>query len=226
MFGRGRHLSILPMCYSLIHGITSLNPIDKLNFMLTFSQALILALVALGVLPPPFVVLVPLVYIWIIGRGLIKGGANIRVEELAEILSERWKNPQELAEYMKRYWCALDYSSSATTRQHTCTSLALLQILSGVAIFWKASIAYGLLALVEGGVLWVMATRVNRPLSMYKDVKVRTSSSPFCRREWRLGVSSLIAYAQIYPANGNATFIASRLLSDELVQHEIAATQA
>lgn len=209
------------MCYSLIHGITSLNFIDKLNCMLTFSQALILALVGLGVLPPPFVVLIPLVYIWIIGRGLITGGADIRVEQLAESLSERWKNPQELAEYMKRYWCALDYSSSATARQHTCTSLALLQILSGVAIFWKASIVYGLLALVEGGMLWVMATRVNRPLSMYKDTKVRNSDAAFCRSEWGNGVAALIAYAELHPENLNAKHIAVHLMSDELVIREI-----
>ena len=209
------------MCYSPIHGITSLNPLDILNFMLIISQALVLALVGLGVLPPPFVVLIPLAYIWIIGRGLITGGANIRVKELAVILSERWKNPQELAEYMKRYWCALNYSSSATTRQYTCTSLALLQILSGVAIFWKASIAYGLLGLVEGGMLWVMATRVNRPLSMYKDVKVRNSDAAFCRGEWRNAVAALIAYAELHPENPNAKHIAMHLMSDELVIREM-----
>lgn len=194
--------------------------------MLILSQFLVLALVGLGVLPPPFVTVLPWAYIWLIGRELIKGGAHIRVEELTELLSDRWNNPQELAEYMKRYWCALHYSSSATARQRTCVSLALLQIFTALVMLWQASIIYGLLALIEGIVLWGMATRVNRPLSTYKDAKIRLSKAPFCRREWRLGVSSLIAYAQIYPDNGNATLIARHLLNDELVQHEIAATQA
>lgn len=209
------------MFYSLIHGITSINLLDRSNFMLTLSQALVLALAGLGVLPPPFVVLIPLAYIWLIGRGLIKGGASIRVDELAELLSERWKDPQELAEYMKRYWRALDYSSSATARQHTCTSLALLQILSGRAMFWNGSAAYGLLALGQGGVLWMMATRVNRPLSMSRDTKIRLSANPFCCREWRLGVSALIAYAALHPDSGSANSIASHLLRDDVVRQEL-----
>jgi len=189
--------------------------------MLTFSHVVVLALVGFGTLPPPFIVIIPWVYIWLIGRGLIKGGANIGVEELTGLLAHRWRHPEELAEYMKRYWVALQYSSSAAARQHTCVSLALLQVLSGVLVLWKASVVYGLLALIEGVALWIMATRVNRPLSMYKDAKVRMSNDPFCRREWRYGTSALIAYAELHPDNSNAKFIAAHLLNDEGVKHEL-----
>lgn len=112
-------------------------------------------------------------------------------------------------------------SAAGQARQYTCTSLALLQILSGLIVFWKVSIVYGLLALMEGVTLWIMATRVNWPLSMYKDIKVRTSNDPFCRREWRYGTSAIIAYAELYPDNSNAKFIAAHLLSDELVRNEL-----
>jgi hypothetical protein len=191
------------------------------KFMITLFHVLVLVLVGFGVLSPPFVVIIPWAYIWLMGRGLIKGGANIRVEDLTELLAHRWRHPQALAEYMKRYWMALQYSSSATARQHTCTSLALVQILSGIVVFWKASVVYGLLALIEGVMLWVMATRVNRPLSMYKDVTVRNSDASFCRSEWRNGIAALIAYAELHPENPNAKYIAMHLMSDEFVMQEM-----
>jgi hypothetical protein len=145
----------------------------------------------------------------------------VDIDQLTKVLADRWRNPQVLAKYMVRYWPALKYSSSATGRQRTCTSLALLQIGCGVVVLWKVSAIIGVSLLVEGLVLWAMATQVNRPLSMYTDRRVRKSRDAFCRTEWRNSVGALIAYAELCPSDENANYLANRLLSDEETAHEV-----
>ena len=189
--------------------------------MITFSHFVVLALVASKLLPKLCLLAVPGLYILFMAGGTFRGGQSISRDRLVLALSVRWKEPEQLASYMRRYWFALRYSGSASARQRTCTSLAMIQIGLGLVVLWKASIIIGALMLIEAGVLWLMATRVNRPLSMYKDARVRNSNDPFFRNEWRTGVAALLAYAELYPESGGANFIADHLLGDELVQEEL-----
>lgn len=191
--------------------------------MITFAHFIVLAVVASKLLPKLFLIAVPGVYILFMASGTFRGGQSISRDRLILALSERWNEPEQLASYMKRYWFALRYSGSASARQRTCTSLAMIQIVLGLAVLWKASVVIGALMLVEGSILGLMATRVNRPLSMYKDARVRSSTDEFRRTEWRNAVTALIAYAELHPENGNANFIADHLHEDELVRQELAA---
>jgi len=46
-------------------------------------------------------------------------------------------------------------------------------------------------------------------------------TTTFCRNEWRNGVAAPLAYAELHPEIGSATFIADHLLNDKLVQQEL-----
>lgn len=190
--------------------------------MITFAHFFVLALVASKLLPKLCLIAVPGLYIVFMASGTFRGGQSISKDRLVLALSVRWKEPEQLASYMRRYWFALRYSGSASARQRICTSLAMIQIGLGLVVLWKASIVIGALMIIEGSVLWLMATRANRPLSMYKDVRVRDSDDAFCRTEWRKAVAALIAYAELHPECGNASFIADHLHGDERVRQELA----
>lgn len=67
-------------------------------------------------------------------------------------------------------------------------------------------------------VLYAMATRVNRPLSIYKDPKFRTSLDNRFRNEWRLATISMVAFSELFPDSGKHKYLAEIIQSDEIAR--------
>ena len=162
---------------------------------------------------------IPLAYIFVMAPGTFSGGSDISLEKLQQQLSERWSNADELAAYMKKYWVALEYSASATARQGNCTTLSLISMGLAVYYYFKLNIeipAY--ILMLSSVVLYVMAARVNRPLSIYKDPKFRTSLNNRFRNEWRLATISMVAFSELFPDSGKHKYLAEIIQSDEIAR--------
>lgn len=184
--------------------------------MIQLSHALVLLLVYFNALPLMVVLLIPTVYIALMGPGAFGIGERPSVDQLTEALATNWREPEELAKYMNRYWVAIQYSASATARQSNCTGLAVGQFLVGVVLLWKGGhTVLAPIVIVEAFILYAMAMRVNRPLSMYKDQTARYTVNRGLRTEWRLAVSSLVAWSEFQPENGNAKYLAQHLWNDD-----------
>jgi hypothetical protein len=194
------------------------------TIVITFLQ--ILSVIAALSLSGNFVVyapcVIPLAYILIMAPGTFAGGSDISLEKLQQQLSERWANADELAPYMKKYWVALEYSASATARQGNCTMLALISV--GLAAYYYFKLNIEIPAYILGltsVVLYVMATRVNKPLAIYKDQKFRTSLDQRFRNEWRLAVISIVAFAELFPGSGKHKFLAEIIENDDIAREII-----
>lgn len=165
---------------------------------------------------------IPLIYILVMAPGTFTGGSDISLEKLQQQLSERWSNADELAPYMKKYWIALEYSASATARQGNCTMLSVISM--GVAAYFYFKLnaeAPAYILMLSSIVLYVMAMRVNRPLSIYKDPKFRNSLGEPYRNEWRLAAISMVAFAELFPGSQKYQFLAEIIQSDEVAREII-----
>jgi len=138
----------------------------------------VIAIVIAVTVDQKFAVYVPLalpsIYLAMMAPGTFGGGSDISLVKLHELLEPNWSHAEELASYIKKYWVALQYVMSASARQGNCTSLGLLSI--GTAIYYFFGLNDTILSAmlgVVGVVLYIMAMRVNRPLSIFKDPKFR-----------------------------------------------------
>jgi len=159
---------------------------------------------------------IPAIYTIVMGAGTFSGGSDISVVKLNELLDPRWIHSEELAHYIKKYWVALEYSISASTRQSNCTVLAFLSI--GVGVYYFFGLNNVLLASILGClgiILYLMAMRVNRPLSIYKDPKFQSSIDERVLNEYRLAVTSLVAFSELFPDNQNYKYISDIVENDE-----------
>lgn len=162
---------------------------------------------------------IPVLYILIIAAGTFSGGSDISMEKLHQRLSKDWVNADEIAAYMKKYWYALKYSISATARQRNCTFLSLVCFGLGIYyFFWLHSEIPAYILGTASVILYLMAMRVNRPLSIYKDQTIRNSLDERPRKEWRLAIISLVAFAELFPDNHNYKFLSEAIQSDELAK--------
>lgn len=165
---------------------------------------------------------IPFAYILVMAPGTFSGGSDISLAKLQQQLSERWSNADELAKYMKKYWVALEYSASATARQGNCTMLSLISIGLAAYYYFKLNIEIPTYLLaISSVILYVMATRLNRPLSILKDQAIRTSLDPRLISEWSLAAISLVAFAELFPESRSHQFIADHIQRDETAKEII-----
>ncbi|RUM54477.1 MAG: hypothetical protein DSY85_07155 [Marinomonas sp.] len=165
---------------------------------------------------------VPSIYLVMMAPGTFGGGSDISLIKLHELLEPNWVHAEELSAYIKKYWVALQYVMSATARQGNCTSLGLLSI--GTAIYYFFGLNNVILAVILGTVgvvLYIMATRVNRPLSIFKDPKFRSTMDERFINEFRLAVTSLVAFFDLFPEDQNYKFVADAVLEDEYARQFI-----
>lgn len=165
----------------------------------------------------------PVIYIFIIGPGAFIGTRNINREQLALALSQNWVNAEELAKYIKKFWVALEYNWSAGTRQYNCVTLSFAS--AGMSLWYYISdnSEIAALGLVCSVVLYIMATRVNWPLSIYHDQAIRLSISdnPRIREEWLMAAMSIVAFAELFPDIKKFNYMKNNVLSDELAKQAI-----
>lgn len=138
----------------------------------------------------------PIVYIFIIGPGTFTGTRLVNKNQLTAALSQNWVNAEDLAKYMKKFWVALEYSWSGRARQNNCVTLSFTSL--GLSLWYYLSGNSGIaaLGLMCGIVLHIMATRVNRPLSIYFDRTARFSNNSGIRNEWLLAAMSMVAFSE------------------------------
>lgn len=161
--------------------------------------------------------IIPVIYVLIMGLGAFTGGSDISLIKLKEQLSSRWLHADDLAVYMRKYWYALWYVMSASTRQSNCTWLSIFSALTGIYYFFDSkNIAVVIILFVCAVVLYLMATRVNRPLSTFKFYVNRYPVDDRGLTEFRLAVTSLVAFSELFPDNKNYKFIAESVLSDNV----------
>lgn len=161
--------------------------------------------------------IIPVLYIMIMGMGAFTGGADISLIKLKEQLSLRWNHADELAIYMRKYWYALWYVMSATSRQNNCIWLSIFSAFTGVYYFLSSkNITVAIVLCVCAVLLYLMATRVNRPLSTFKFYVNRYPIDGESLTEFRLAVTSLVAFSELFPDNENYKFIADRVLRDDV----------
>ena len=164
----------------------------------------------------------PSIYLLMMAPGTFGGGSDISLAKLHELLEPKWSHAEELASYIKKYWVALQYVMSASGRQRNCTSLGLLSI--GTAIyyfFWLNNVILAAILGVIGVFLYIIAMRVNRPLSIFKDPKFRSTLDERSINEYRLAVTSLVAFSDLFPENQNYKFVADAVLEDEYAREII-----
>ena len=174
--------------------------------MLFFIQ--VIAIVIAVIVDQKFAVYIPLVlpivYMAIMAPGAFGGGSDISLTKLHELLEPNWAHAEELSAYIKKYWVALRYLMSASARQVNCASLGVLSI--GTSLYYFFGLNNFFLAAilgVVGVVLYIMAMRVNRPLSIFKDPKFRTTPDERHINEFGLAVTSLVAFSELFPENQN-----------------------
>lgn len=160
---------------------------------------------------------IPIFYMIVIGPGTFTGGSEISVAKLKEQLQMRWVHAEELAVYMQRYWFALWYATSANQRQFNCSTLSLMSFGLGVYFFMNSdalmpSLILGIAAIV----LYLMATKVNRPLSIYNDPKFRSALNDALLKEWRLAATALVAFSELFPDSTKHKLIKEMVMNDEV----------
>ena len=169
--------------------------------------------------------LLPVIYVFIMGPGAFTGTKNIKREQLELALSKNWVNAEELAKYIHKFWVALEYSWSARARQNNCVTLSVTSL--GLS-FWYYSSAnttiaatIAALSLIFGVILWVMAARVNRPLSIYYDQAARLSNNPGIHDEWLKAAMSMVAFAELFPDMKKFSYMQNDVLSDEFARQAV-----
>jgi len=186
----------------------------------------VIAIVIAVTVDQKFAVYVPLalpsIYLVMMGPGTFGGGADISLVKLHQLLEPNWSHAEELSYYIKKYWVAFQYVMSASARQGNCTSLGLLSI--GTAIYYVFGLNEAILAAILGSIgviLYIMAMRVNRPLLIFKDSKFRSTLDERSINEFRLAVTSLVAFSDLFPENQNYKFVADTVLEDEYAREFI-----
>jgi hypothetical protein len=163
----------------------------------------------------------PIIYILIIGPGAFTGTRNINKEQLVLALSKNWVNAEELAKYIQKFWVALEYNWSARSRQNNCVTLSFASIGLSLWYYLSGNSAIAALSLVCGVVLYIMAARVNRPLSIYHDQAAKLSSNPGIRDEWLMAAMSIVAFAELFPDIKKFSFMQNDVLSDEFARQAV-----
>ena len=167
---------------------------------------------------------IPALYIVVMGPGTFSGGSEVSVAKINELLAPRWAHSEELANYIKKYWVALEYSLSASARQNNCSILAFLSI--GVALYYYIGLESELLSVLLGClgvILYVMAMRINRPLSVFNDPKFKSLSDDKLMREYRLAVTAIVAFSEFFPDNPNYKNISNHVEGDAFASGVISA---
>lgn len=170
----------------------------------------------------------PIIYIFIIGPGAFTGTRDINEDKLKAILSKNWENANELAKYIKKYWVALEYVASSRSRMNNCVTLSFASFGLSPWYYLKDYTFPAFFGFTCGIVLYVMATRVNRPQSIYCDRAIRQKlsshySSGFYDRniilaEWSMAAASIVAFAELFPGNKNFSYRSDEVLSDEFAR--------
>lgn len=168
----------------------------------------------------------PIIYIFIIGSGALMGTRDIDKNKLKTALSKNWVNANELAQYIQKYWVGLEYVFSSRSRQNNCVTLSLVSF--GLSLwYYLSNHTLQLLTMLMSGtgllcgiVLYVMATRVNRPQSTFFDqaTRLRALSDPIIRDEWNMAAMSIVAFAELFPDSKNFSYLSNEVLSDDIAK--------
>lgn len=173
----------------------------------------------------------PVIYISIIGPGAFTGTRDINKGQLKTALSKNWKNADELAEYIQKYWVALEYVFSSRSRMNNCVTLSFVSIGLSLWYYSKDYTFPALFGLMCSIVLYVMANRVNRPVSIFYDQAIRRKLLNHYRSniydkevllaEWSMAAVSIVAFAELFPSNRNFSYRSDRVLSDEFARDTV-----
>lgn len=171
----------------------------------------------------------PIIYIFIIGPGTFTGTRDINKDQLKTALSKNWKNADELAKYIQKYWVALEYVFSSRSRMNNCVMLSLVSF--GLSLwYYLSNHTLQVLTVLMCGtgfmcgiVLHVMSTRVNRPLFIfyYQVIRRRLSSHPKLMEEWSMAAMSMVAFAELFQDNKNFSYRSNEVLSDEFAKQTV-----
>lgn len=165
----------------------------------------------------------PIIYIFLIGPGAFTGTRDINKDQLKTALSKNWKNADELAKYIQKYWVGLEYVSSARSRMNNCVTLSYVSIGLSLWYYLKDYTLPALFGFMCGIVLYVMANRVNRPQCIFYDQAIRRklSSHPGIRDEWNMAVMSMVAFAELFPDIKIFIYRSNEVLSDEFAKQTV-----
>ncbi len=175
----------------------------------------------------------PIVYIFIVSPGAFMGTRNINGNMLKSALSKNWMNADELAQYIQKYWVGLEYIYSSRSRQNNCFTLSLASF--GLS-FWYYLSDHTLQLLTVlmcgtgflcGIVLYITATRVNRPQSIFHDQGMRLRlSDPIVRDEWDMAAISMVAFAELFPDSKAHNYQSRAVLSDDIAKYAVKFTES
>jgi hypothetical protein len=148
------------------------------------------------------------------GPGAFTGGRELDYDKLVRSLEARWLYPEEIADFVRRYWYSIKYAMSAQKRGSLCSFMALFMLVVagwyyflGLASWmWIWSIAAGLLLMPIGN-------RVNKALFILHH-EAGTD-------EWDLACVSFVALAES-TNNENYRYLVNEILPPEDVQRAIA----
>lgn len=165
--------------------------------------------------------LLPVVYALVIGSGAFAGTRNINKEQLVSALSQNWVNAKELAKYIQKFWVAFEYNLSARTRQNNCITLSLASLGLSLWYYLSGNPAIAALSLMCGVFLWIVAVRVNRPLTIYYDHAAKFSNNSCIQDEWLMAAMSMVAIAELFPDIRKFNYMQNDVLSDEFARQAI-----
>ena len=179
----------------------------------------LIAAIAGALVDNQFAQMVPLsfasIYILVIGPGAFTGGGELDKDELNKKLSEKWRNSQEIADFIHKYWYSIKYVMSAQKRGANCSFISLASFaLSGWYFYSEFPIWLAIWSCANGIILWPIGNKVNKALF----ILYHERGTP----QWQTACVSFVALSEILE-NENYSYLVNNVLPQDQVAEAIEA---
>ncbi len=154
-----------------------------------------------------------LIYIVMIGPGAFSGGNELDKEDLIDKLGENWRKPDELATFIKRYWCSIKYVMSAQKRGANCSLISLASFaLGGWYFYADLPMWLAIWSGLNGLLLWLIGNIVNKAMFILQ----YEQGTP----QWKTACVSFVALSEIH-GNENYSYLVNKILPEDKVSEAV-----
>lgn len=149
-------------------------------------------------------------YALLLGPGAFTGGDELNKNQLVSSLAENWRNPNEIAEFIIKYWYSIKYSMTAQKRGLNCLFIGLSSlVLAGWYVYSGSPIWVVAWSVINGVLVLAIGKKANKALSVLQHNK----GTP----QWEIACVSFVALADILD-NENFKHQINGLLPQECIE--------
>lgn len=131
------------------------------------------------------------IYALILSPGAFSGGRELDKNQLTTKLSETWRNADEIAEFIVKYWYSIKYAMSAQKRGSNCSFIGLASLALSGWYFYSGSPIWAVAWSVTNGLLlWIIGNKVNKALFVLKHEQGTY--------QWDIACVSFVALSDIF----------------------------